>query len=81
MNEAEINRMRRCFRVAAVWEEWSEQDQTEIAAAIREAIDAGDQDILAGWMAWLEDISSLERMGTLCRAAEERIRSERRKVA
>lgn len=75
MTEAEMNRMRKCFNVAAIWEGWTEQDQAEIGVVIREALDVGDPEIIACWQAWLEDMSGLERMGALCRAAEARIKA------
>ena len=76
MTGTEINRMRRCFRVAAVWEGWSIADREEISNEIRLAIDASDPEILACWAAWLEDMSCLQRMGELCRAAEMRIKAD-----
>lgn len=78
MTATEISRMRKYFNVAAVWEDWSEADQEEIGATIRADLDAGDPAILACWQAWLEDMSGLERMGALCRAAEARIKAERK---
>lgn len=78
MSPAETARMRRCFKVAAVWEGWTADDQAEISAAIRAALDAGEPEILACWQAWLEDMSGLDRMTTLCRAAEARIKAERK---
>ena len=51
MTGTEINRMRRCFRVAAVWEGWSIAEREEISNEIRLAIDASDPEILACWAA------------------------------
>lgn len=77
----ELQRMRTCFKVAAVWEGWTAEEQEEISAAIRAALDAGDPEILACWRDWLEDMSGLARMAALCRAAEARIKAERRQAA
>lgn len=78
MKPEEIDRMRTCFSVAAVWEGWSPEEQAEIGAEIRAAIDSGDEEVIKYWQAWLEDMSCLERMTDLCRAAEARIRAQRR---
>ena len=77
----DLNRMRKCFDVATTWNEWSEQDRAEIATEIRAALDKGDPEMIALWASWLEEMSDLERIGALCRAAETRIKAERRKVA
>lgn len=79
MSPAETARMRRCFKVAAVWAGWTADDQAEFSAAIRAALDAGDPEILACWQAWLEDMSGLERMTALCRAAESRINADKKR--
>jgi hypothetical protein len=78
MSPAETARMRRCFKVAAVWAGWTADDQAEFSAAIRADLNAGDPESLACWQAWLEDMSGLERMTALCRAAEARIKAERK---
>lgn len=74
MTAAEVARMRTCFAVAAVWEGWTPEEQAEIAAEIRQALDSGDPEIIQYWQAWLEEMSCLERLGELCRAAERRIK-------
>jgi len=78
MKPAEMARMRRCFSVATFWNGWSKAEQAEIGAEIRAALDAGDAEIIAFWQTWLEDMSGLERMTALCRAAEARIKARRR---
>lgn len=77
----DLARMRLCFKVAAVWCGWSEAEQAEISAEIRAAVDARDPEMLAFWAAWLEDMSGLEHITALCRAAEARIKESKRKVA
>lgn len=73
MRQAALERMRLCFAVTAEWEGWDEQTRAEAAAEIRAAFDADDEEMLQLWAAWLEDMSGLDRMAALCRAAEARI--------
>jgi hypothetical protein len=70
--------MRNCFSVATTWCGWNEAEQAEIGAEIRAAIDSGDEALMTYWRDWLEDMSGLERMTALCRAAEARIKEARR---
>lgn len=80
----DLNRMRRCFLVAAVWNGWTEADQAEFGAAIKAAVDAGDTEALAWWADFLEQASGLAYLTALCRATEARIKAaaeERRRKA
>lgn len=72
-----LNRMRECFLVAATWCDWSDADKAEIGAAIKAAIDSGDEALIAYWAAYLEEASGLAHLTALCRAAEARIRAEK----
>lgn len=74
---ADLNRMRECFLVAATWCGWSVFDQAEIGAAIKAAIDSGDEALLAYWCGYIEEASGLAHLTALCRVAEARIRAER----
>lgn len=60
--EQVIAKMRADFvRVAAVRKErkdWSEEDEREIGAAIKAAIDAKDPDMILSWAAWLADLAA-----------------------
>jgi hypothetical protein len=78
MTAAELARMRTCFSVATTWCGWTEEEQAEIGAEIRAAIDSGDEVMMKCWRDWLEDMSGLEHMKALCRAAEARIKASRR---
>lgn len=57
-----IEKMRADFvRVAEVRKErkdWTEDDEREIGAAIKAAVDKGDPDMILSWAAWLADLSS-----------------------
>ncbi len=39
--------------------DWSETDEAEIGAAVRDAINKGDQDLIALWARWLADLSAI----------------------
>lgn len=85
MTNEEVNRMRRCFGVAAIWNDWSEQDQAEIGAEIRAASETNNAEALDWWAQFLEEESGLAHLSGLCRAAETRIKCaaelRRRKAA
>lgn len=57
-----VEKMRADFvRVAEVRKarkDWSEEDEREIGAAIKAAIDKGDPDMIASWALWLADLSA-----------------------
>ena len=75
---------RACFLGAAAWCGWSESDQDEIGAEIRGHVEAGNEEALAWWAAYLEALAGWSHLATLCRAAEARIHAtaiERRKEA
>jgi hypothetical protein len=76
MTTEQLSRMRTCFAVAAVWCGWNETERAEISAEIRSALDAGDEEMLSFWRDWLEDMSDLQRIAALCRAAEARIKAD-----
>lgn len=69
----DLNRMRRAFLSASAWCGWSEADQDEIGAEIRGHVEAGNEEALAWWAAYLEALAGWASMATLCRAAEARI--------
>lgn len=69
----DLNRMRRAFLGAAVWCGWSEADQDEIGAEIREHVEAGNEEALAYWARRLDELAGWDRLARLCRAAEARI--------
>lgn len=69
----DLDRMRRAFLSAAAWCGWSEADQAEIGAEIRAHVEAGNEEALAYWAAYLEYLAGWELLGRLCRAAEARI--------
>lgn len=69
----DLNRMRRSFLGAAAWCGWSEADQDEIGAEIREHVEAGNEEALAYWARRLDELAGLDRLARLCRAAEARI--------
>jgi len=71
-----INRMRQSFAVATVWMCWSVEDQAEYGDDIKAAINAKDEARLSWWAAYLDQASGLDNLGTLCRAAETRIRAD-----
>lgn len=71
-----LQRMRLCFKVAAVWCDWSEAEQAEISAAIRADIEANDVDDLAWWAWYLEEASGLEYLAARCRAFEASIKAK-----
>lgn len=81
MTQAELQRMRLCFRVAAVWCGWSEEKQARVSARIRSAIASGNQRRISRYLAWLERESDLNHLSPQCRAAEARIKDSRRKAA
>lgn len=74
----DLQRMRLCFKVAAVWCNWSETRQARISTRIRLAIASGNQQRIARYAAWLERESDLNHLSALCRAAEARIKANRR---
>ncbi len=76
-----LQRMRLCFKVAAVWCGWSEAKQTKISARIRAAVQSGNERRIARYAAWLEAKSDLDHLAALCRAAETRIKASRRQAA
>lgn len=80
-----IERMRLDFQVAVVWCGWSEEDQAELGAEIKAAIESGDQDAIKAWANWLAEQSGSEFLAARCRLAEQRIHHEaelaRRKAA
>lgn len=73
-----LNRMRKCFEFASTWNNWTAEERSEIAVEIKAALDKGDPEIIALWANWLEETSDLVRIGELCRAAEARIRADRK---
>lgn len=80
----DLNRLRRAFLSAAAWCGWSEADQEDIGAEIRAAVEAGNEEALAWWAAYLEALAGWAHLTTLCRAAEARIHAaatDRRKEA
>lgn len=62
MNQQVIEKMRADFaRVAAVRKEkgdWTEAEEREIGLAIKAAVDAGDEDMVASWALWLADLAA-----------------------
>lgn len=73
----DLDRMRRAFLCAAAWCGWREADQAEIGAEIRCHVEAGNEEALDYWAAYLEELAGWELLGRLCRAAEARIKSAR----
>ena len=72
----DLNRLRRAFLSAAAWCGWSEADQEEIGAEIRAVIEAGNEEVLAWWAAYIESLAGWAHLATLCRAAEARIKAQ-----
>lgn len=69
--------MRRDFHQAAAWEGWPSGDQAEIGAAIAEAVQAGDPEMLSCWSAWLAEMSGRPHLGAAVRAMEARVKARR----
>lgn len=38
--------------------DWSEEDETDIGAAVKAAIDSGNRDLIASWARWLADLAA-----------------------
>lgn len=64
--------MRRDFHQASAWHGWSAEDQAEIGAAIAEAMQAGEPELLAGWAEWLEQMAGRLHLERLVRGLEAR---------
>lgn len=77
METADLDRMRAAFVLAAAWHGWSEEDQADIGASIREAIEAGDEQVLLLWQTWLDGMAGLPVLAAGCRAAEEHIKGRK----
>ena len=77
------NEMRTVFVQAAAWADWTPDEMQDISLAIKEAWDSNDTALLAGWSAWLMDLSGLEMFRARCRDFEALIKqsSAKRKVA
>ena len=76
-----IEQMRADFPDAAKWEEWSAEDQAEIGAEIRAALEANDAEALAYWAEELARAAGEWRsFGARVRAAEERMKTTAKKA-
>lgn len=70
-----IEQLRKDVALTAEREGWSREETLEIGTEIRKAIEAGDEEALAGWaeqMAWWREM--LASTAPAVRAAEHRIR-------
>lgn len=78
-----IAKMRADFvRVAEVRkarQDWTEEDEREIGAAIKAAVDKGDPDMILSWAAWLADLSSaIAAWDLIVRGSVARMRAQAR---
>lgn len=83
--QAMIKKMRADFLVIAdarrKWGDWSEADEQECGAAIKEAIAAGDADNMTQWAVWLSDLAhTITTMAVLVRNSEARMRERSRQA-
>ena len=79
-----IEQMRTDFPLAAKAERWSAEDQAEIGAAIKAAIDANDTEALAYWSGQIAEAAATWRAWcNRVRLAEARIKAgiEERRLA
>jgi hypothetical protein len=75
----DVGQLRRDLRLTAEQEGWPDADLREVGAAIKAAIDAGDEETLQGWagqLGWWR--TSIAEVGQRLRVAEQRIRTEQR---
>lgn len=76
-----IQKMRADFaRVAEVRKQrgdWTAEDEAEIGAAIKAAIDKGDPDMISSWALWLADLAaSIAAWDLIVRGSMARMRAE-----
>lgn len=75
----DIERMREDWRIARAWlrqaEDWPEAELDAVWDALRQAVAAGDEGLLASWAAWLALWAGVAMAAARrCREAEERMR-------